>query len=287
MTELKAQVLDESTGQVLSGAQVYASGPDGNPTGVARGDLSGVISTMVPDGQSVLVTVPGYAPKTVDVGEANDSGIIQLTPAPLAAGLATQQIKNTTLSGVPWWVWVAAAGGAVYLASMPDKKKISGDKGAGYIIPIGVVVLAYLLLNGLDLFGPSAASQNATGIDTSTAEGVDNSLAAAQAAGTVQTISDSQAAGIADAIWQAGLQHDPYTVKRQIIQANTLTDLLKIIKAFGVKKADVSSWSPCGALGIFCQSYNLSAWLRLPFMDSNTLADINNYLSATGINYQF
>lgn len=291
MNLARVTVFDESTGQPVQGVQVYAADVNGNAAAIARGDEFGQVSIAAPDtALSVLVTAPGYMPKTFDTGSLSDGETINITPAALSQGQATHVIQNKTLSALPWWVWVGAAGVFIYVigGDNPKKKKISGTSDfSGYVIPLGVIVLAYLVLKNFDLFGPSAASTNATGIDTSTSAGVDNSLAAAQAAGDFATLSQSEAAGIADAIFQAGLQHDAYTVKRQLINVNTLTDLLNVIKAFGTKKADVSSFSPCATLGIFCQSYNLNAWLHLPFMDSSSLADINNYLSAQGINYQF
>jgi hypothetical protein len=156
-----------------------------------------------------------------------------------------------------------------------------------YILPIGIVVGGYLLLKHFDLFGDSANTANNSSITDSTAAGVDNSIKAAAAAGDFATLTDSQAAGIANAIFQAGLAHDASTVKYQIIQANTLTDLLKIIKAFGTKQAAESNFSACSMFGLGCQAYNLSAWLHTPFMDSDTLRQINGYFSSMNINYQF
>lgn len=156
-----------------------------------------------------------------------------------------------------------------------------------YVLPVGIIVGGYFLLKHFDLFGDSANTANNNGIDQSTAAGVDASITAAAAAGDFATITDAAAAGIANAVFSAGLQDDAYTAKLQLIQVNTLTDLLKVIKAFGTKQAATDSFSACSLLGLGCQAYNLQAWLHLPFMDSATLAQINNYLSAQGINYYF
>jgi hypothetical protein len=289
MTIIKAQIVDESTGQSLPGAQIYAADAGGNAVAIARADGQGGFSAAVPlSSPSILVVQPGYAPATVDIGDLQETGSIGLTPAVLSQGQATKVIPNSTVSAVPWWAWAGAAGITIYaISGGTSKKKMSGDSGSAYIIPIGLVILAYFVLKNFNLFGPSAQSSNQSSIDTSTAAGAEASLVAAQAAGDIATLTASQAAGLADAIFQAGLAHDAFTVKRQIIQCNTLTDLLLVIQAFGTKKADISSWSPCSTLGIFCQDYNLNAWLHTPFMDSGTLADINTYLSNQGINYQF
>lgn len=164
--------------------------------------------------------------------------------------------------------------------------KASSVQWEKYIIPVGVVVGGYLLLKHFDLFGDSANTANNTGIDQSTAAGVDASIKAAQAAGDIATITDSQAAGIANAVYQAGIDHDADTAKYQLIQVNTLTDLLKVIKAFGTKQAG-DSFSMCSMFGIGCQAYNLSAWLHTDFMPAVVLNQINSYLSAQGINYYF
>lgn len=156
-----------------------------------------------------------------------------------------------------------------------------------YILPVGLIVGGYLVLKHFDLFGDSANTANNNANDAATAAGVQSSINAAKAAGDIQTISDSQAAGIANAIFTAGINDDPYTAKQQIIQVNTLTDLLKVIQAFGTKNAATDTFSSCYLLGLGCQNFNLSAWFHLPFMDSGTLAEINQYLSGVGINYYF
>jgi hypothetical protein len=156
-----------------------------------------------------------------------------------------------------------------------------------YIIPVGAVVAGYLILKHFDLFGSGANTQNNDLNQATSAAAVDQSLRDAAAAGDRQILTDAQAAGIANAVFQAGLSHDAYTAKVQLIQVDTLTDLLKVIKAFGTRNAAESSFSMCSMFGLDCQNYNLNAWLHTDFMDDQTLAQINNYLSAQGINYYF
>jgi hypothetical protein len=165
------------------------------------------------------------------------------------------------------------------MKSSPDYQK--------YILPVGAVIAGYLILKHFDLFGNSANTQNNDLNSSTTAAGVDASLQAAAAAGDRSYITDAQAAGIANAVFQAGIDNDAYTAERQLIQVVSLTDLLKVIKAFGTRNAAESSFSMCSMFGLGCQNYNLSAWLHLPFMDAATLAQINGYLSAQGINYYF
>jgi hypothetical protein len=156
-----------------------------------------------------------------------------------------------------------------------------------YIIPAGVVVGGYFLLKKFNLFGDSGTTINNDQTAAQTTAAVDKSLADAKKAGDFATLTDSQAAGIANAIYTAGINDDAYTARQQIIQVNTLTDLLKVIKAFGTKQAAESKWSTCYTLGFGCNAYNLAGFLHLPFMDQQNLNIINNYLSAQGINYNF
>jgi hypothetical protein len=289
MQELNAQILDESTGQPLPGAQVYTTNDKGLPTGIARGDDSGTVQGTVPDfSPNILVTAPGYAAKVIDVGEANTAGYIGLTPVALADGDATSVIKNTTLSGVPWWVWVGAAGGLIYVASKPDRKRVSGAGSdySKYIIPVAVVVGGYFLLKNFGLFGgTSAADQNAAGITAASQQGVADAISTDQASGGIATINQAQAAGIANTIFNSMSDQD--AIVRQLIQVNTLQDLLLTIQAFGTKQAGGAACSLFGGImSSVCGTYDLPSFVRAT-LDNSHLATVNNYLSAQNINYQF
>jgi len=156
-----------------------------------------------------------------------------------------------------------------------------------YIIPAGIVVGGYLLLKKLHIFGDSATDANNSGIDSSTSAGISDAIRDAQNAGDFATISDANAAGYAATIYSAGVASpvDQYTVRNSLIQANTLTDILKIAKAFGTKQAG-DSFSMCSMFGINCQAYNLQSFVRAVLSPSE-LAIVNNYFSNQGINYYF
>jgi hypothetical protein len=158
-----------------------------------------------------------------------------------------------------------------------------------YIIPVGVVVAGYLVLKNLGLLPGNAGAANASSIQSATASGVAQSLQAAKAAGDVATLSASGAASIANNIYNAGVADpvDQDTIENQIIQANTLTDLLNIIQAFGTKQAGGMMCSIFGGfLSNTCGTYDLAGWVRAN-CDQAHLNAINGYLSNQGINYQF
>jgi hypothetical protein len=165
-------------------------------------------------------------------------------------------------------------------------EKIEWEK---YIIPAGIVVAGYLILKNLNLFGGSPAAANSAGITSSTASGVASSLATAKASGDFATISASQAAGIANNIYTAGVADpvDMDAIQNQVIQANTLTDLLLIIQAFGTKQAGGAACSIFGGfVSAVCGTYDLASWIRAN-LDPSHIQTINTYLSGQNINYQF
>jgi hypothetical protein len=160
---------------------------------------------------------------------------------------------------------------------------------AEYILPVGLVIGAYFLLKNFGLFGGGAAAQNASGIQTTTAAGVTAALQQAKAAGDVATLNASQASAIATNIYNAGVSDpvDQDTIQNQIIQANSLTDLLNIIQAFGTKQAGGTMCSLFGGfLSATCGTYDLPGWVRAS-CDATHLSSINTYFSNQGINYTF
>lgn len=157
-----------------------------------------------------------------------------------------------------------------------------------YIIPAAVVVGGYFILKQFGLFGGGAAAANQASITESATTGVNQALQNAQASGDFPTINTSEAASIANNIYNAGLDPvDQDTIVRQVIQANTLTDLLMIIKAFGTKQAGGLACSIFGGmLSATCGTYDLAGWLRST-LDAAHMQTVNVFLSNQGINYQF
>lgn len=154
-----------------------------------------------------------------------------------------------------------------------------------YIVPVALVVGGYLVAKKFGLFGSEANDNNNSQIDSTTAAGVNAALQAAQNAGDFATLSDSQIAGMASTIYTLGTSDgDTDTIKYTVIQCNTLTDLLNLIKAFGTKNVATSSFSTCALLGFNCTSVNLSGFLRAT-LTADQMNQINGYFSSMGINY--
>jgi hypothetical protein len=158
-----------------------------------------------------------------------------------------------------------------------------------YILPVGLAVAGYFILKNLGLFGGNAGAANAASVTTSAASGATAALAQATAAGQIATINASEAAAIANNIYTAGVASpvDVATIQNQIIQVNTLPDLLMVIQAFGTKQAGGAMCSLFGGfLSNTCGTYDLPSWIKAS-VDAGTLITINGYFNAQGINYQF
>lgn len=161
------------------------------------------------------------------------------------------------------------------------------------IVPAAVVVGGYLLLKKTGLFsGPlTGTGQNNSQASAATQAANQASLNAATNQGIPQTITTSQAASLANDIFTQGILSTPNLtqIKQDIIQANTLTDLLQIISQFGTRQVNTgNAFTLCALANINCQSVDMATFVRLVFQnDSADLQEINQYLSAQQINYQF
>lgn len=158
-----------------------------------------------------------------------------------------------------------------------------------YVLPAAIVVGGYFILKQFGLFGGGAAAANQKSISDTTAAGVNQALNNAQAAGDFATINQSEAAGLANSIYNAGVSDpvDQDTIQNSIIQANTLTDLLLIVKAFGTKQAGGLACSIFGGmLSATCGTYDLNSWIHAN-LDGQHIATVNSYLTDQRINYQF
>jgi len=154
-----------------------------------------------------------------------------------------------------------------------------------YIIPAAVVVGGYFVLKQFGLFGGGAAAANANSVTSAGAAGTAAAIQADKNSGGFATINQAQAAGLANSIFNAGDDQD--AIVHEIIQANTLQDLLLIIQAFGTKQAGGAMCSLFGGfLSATCGTYDLPSWVRAQ-LDGTHMATLNGYLSDQGINYQF
>jgi hypothetical protein len=165
-----------------------------------------------------------------------------------------------------------------------------------FILPLGVVIGGYFLLSNLpNIFknvftAPSTSSNNNT---VNNAGNVDATIKQLQDAGEIQTISTAEAGGIANQIWSIGSGSELTTgqqdqIRYLVIKANTTLDLLHIIKAFGIKNVNHSTFfiNTCNLFGVNCEAVDLPSYVRLA-LSVTEIQGINDYLSAQNINYSF
>lgn len=158
-----------------------------------------------------------------------------------------------------------------------------------YIIPIAVVVGGYFILKNFNLFGGSAADNNTSSINSGNAASINNSLAAAKASGDFATLTSAGAQSLATQIYNAGVASpvDADTIKRSLIQVNTLTDLLMVSQAFGTKQAGGAMCSLFGGfLSSVCGTYDLASWVAAN-LSQQDIAQVDGYLADQNINYVF
>jgi hypothetical protein len=169
------------------------------------------------------------------------------------------------------------------------KKKVGAEADySKYILPVGLVVGGYFVLKNLGLFGGAGAA-NTKSVQTSDSSGVDAAIAAEKAAGGFTTYSPANYSGLANDIFTKGLIDpiDQDGIQSDIIQANTLLDLLMIKKSFGVRQANTGSWlSWCAAAGINCAALDFDSFVKQA-LNSAHINTVNNYLSDQNINYRF
>jgi hypothetical protein len=223
----------------------------------------------------------GYQPTVTAPDVVNPGGYMNLDFSG-APGMSGIDFTSPITIGV-------LAVGTYLLLKKSSKKKVGKVEYEKYILPVGIIVGGYLVFSKLGLFSPTAGDQNANAVTDTTTAGVAASIQAAKNAGQSQTVSDSQAATLANEIYNAGISDpvDMDTIQTAVIQANTQLDLLKIIQAFGTKKGGGTACSIFGnLLSSVCNTYDLGSWLRAT-LDASHIFSVNNYLSAQGINYQF
>jgi uncharacterized membrane protein YdcZ (DUF606 family) len=305
MTQLiSSQVMDESTGQPVSNAIIYTADADGNPTAVARTDTLGAFSGNFPgDVPNVIVAAPGYAPKIVDVGSLDTDEGVTLTQATLSPGDATTSIQNTTVSRIPWYIWIGGAVVIIYAAGSSSKKKSIGD-ASGYILPIGIVAAIAFVLYKLGLFSGTATgtgANNAAATQT-IAAGTASSLQQLAAKGVTPSLTQAQAASIANNIFNAGITVTDQsnagvsTIFNLLAQCQNDADIYLIMQNFGTRQVSNSSWSLCSLANINCDAIDLDSFVTGILNQANVpglgLSDLNfqlqnSELGPTGITYQF
>jgi hypothetical protein len=300
---MQATILDANSSTGLHSGKLYIDSGSG-PVLLATSDANGNIQADIPESSpNVLITVPGYAPKVIDAGDIEDNQIIPMTasaiePVSPQGGPAAPSV----LSQVPWWVWVGTAGIIIYAGSDSKKKNNVGD-ASGYILPIGILIAAYFLLDKFGLFSTTTGTGANNDAATSTiAKGTEQTLTALASSGIVPTLSSAQAASIANTIFNAGLTVNPgssqgaATIFNLLAQSQNDADIYLIMQNFGTRKVSNSAWSLCSLVNLNCDALDLDSFVTAILNEANipglTLQDLNyqlanNELGPTGITYQF
>lgn len=275
-----------------------------NPSSIAPSDLPGAVTSpaasIAPD---VIQALPSplldttsppadYIDTAALTDEASIAGVYDW-PGPVKgvfSGRNQGMFPFTEINGTG----LAVLGCAACAAALPKSGNAIGKfDWQSLIVPAAVVVGGYLLLKKTGLFsGPlTGTGQNNSQAAASTAAANQASLNSATNQGIPQTITTSQAASLANDIFTQGILSTPnlMQVKYDIIQANTLTDLLQIIAQFGTREVNTgNAFTLCALANINCSAVDMATFVRLIFQNDQTeLKQINDYLGAQGINYQF
>jgi uncharacterized membrane protein len=294
---ITGSIWDWNTAEGLPAASLTIVDSTGTATSTgtaaaANGGFSLNSGLLDQPGYKVMVSSVGYQSALVDPTTLKLAGGVGLQPQSddLAAAVVTAARK------IPSWYYVVGlAGLAVILVYATDKGKkklgaMDQKEWMGLALKGGIAVGVYFLvikpiLEKLGLLGSKDDKAVAN------AKTVDDSLATVQAGGGQAArafYTDAQYQGWANAIQTQWFSDTPdqSAVVNAVVNANTLTDLLKLIKAFGTVKASNAFWSTCNFLGINCPEYDLPSALT-QMLDAQHKSNLNQYLSDQGINYQF
>jgi hypothetical protein len=294
MQQITARVISESNGQPIGGAQVLYQDMNGDWQVIQRADPAGFINTGVPDtSPNIMVAAPGFASRIIDAGEVTDQMKVELKEAPLAGPSLTTVQPNVTPSGIPTWIYVAAGAGLLYVVSQPGKK-ISGEKQdySKYILPAGILIAGYFILNKFGLFGSTGTSANNQQTTSSIAAATKKTLTDLAARGIVPTLSPAQAASIANNIFYTGLQVSEGNsggiadIFGELNTARNDADIYLIMQNFGARQVASSSWSLCSLLNVNCDAIDLDTFVTSILNNFNvpglTVQDLNDQLHDIG-----
>lgn len=294
---IEGTIKDDVTGNPIEGADISTYNPTANAcTKIGVTDVSGRYLIDTPNSVPGLVMQkPGYRAVLVDMGSLQDNPVVGLQPFPALAGDAAAAASAVPagagmLTKIPWWVW--AAGGGALIMSGQKKKMGAAQDYSKFILPAGVVIAGFIVMNKLGLFGPPGPGT--TSNNTANAAAVDAAkvdLQSAANAGVTPTISESIAASIANNIFDNATSNTGIisTASQDAIisdltnHVTNAADYLKIKIAFGTR-ASGSYFSWCGFLGINCSSYDLDTTIKRA-MDEQHLTDVHNFLASKGYNF--
>jgi hypothetical protein len=271
---------------------------------------SGVVTETLATGADGTITID-----TVDDADLFTPGTtMQVT----AAGYPAFSIPTTSITGNSVVTLGAASGGGnsnlgiiavvvaagAYLLFYSGGAKVSGEGGSDsggsktdyskYILPAGIVLLAYGIYKSI--FGPGAGTA-ATAANTAAIVTADNTANAQtlQQVLSVEspTLTASQIASMSNTIFSLGMSGNPVSqanqdaIQDQVINVNNNADWYSLVSSFGVKS--VSSASALTAAlslpgsAVDTHSDSLQTFL-VGVLDQAHIDDINNFFSGAGIN---
>jgi hypothetical protein len=166
---------------------------------------------------------------------------------------------------------------------------------ADYIIPIGLLALAGLVLWKLGIFNGTATgtgANNKLNNDTTAASAAADWATAGGAA--AQTISDTQINSMIGAIMSdigsntsifsgSSYQND---VVNQMSNLGSMADLMRMYMLWGTRAVPTQEFNLCNTLDIDCSTVDLGTALHVTLTPAQ-LATVNQDLAGNGINYVF
>ena len=150
---VQGRVVDARTGNPLQDASISIIGKDGKALGYGtQAGLTGVFSLDSPllDTNYVLVSFVGYQSVIYDPKDLV-SVISSIIPLQLQKDvLPNVDVTANLLAGnTGMFLLLALVFGLIYFSSKRKRKRMAGVDASNYVIPIGVVIGGYFLINGL------------------------------------------------------------------------------------------------------------------------------------------
>jgi hypothetical protein len=251
---------------------------------------SAVKNIISPPPSSPSFIEPGIAPVNNIVPSSTVSPaadiVAPLPQTPLDI-LPTDQAALAGFTNIPG-TGLAVLCGLGCAACCPPPKSLGKFEYSDLIIPGALIIGGYFVFKKLGIISndtTKANSQTSAQLQSALAA----SIAAAASKGDFQTLTDAQISSLANDIWTNGISSsvNQDQIVTDVIQANTLTDLLKIMQSFMTKPVNTGSWySWCALFRVNCDVVDMGTFVRA-VLDSSHLNTINDYLSAQNINYHF
>ncbi len=293
------QIIDQTTGQPVPSASWQVADSSGNLTqagGVAdaNGSITFDTAKVDPTNGYLLISDVSYSPVLINAGVAINTGYIDLLPD--YDGLPAATVYPSPKAALSPWLILGVLVALAASTGKTSRRKVAGlDIGwEKLLVSLGIAAGAYFLilrpiLVKLGILSPGSTDQNAAaGQSTSATATTISQLQAQGGPQAIATYSAANYSGWADDVYKQGTAStvNEDTIKWDVIQVNTLMDLLLLRQAFGNRPAGGSFLSTCQLLGINCPLYSLDTFLSA-VLSQSTINSINGYLSSGGINYQF